>query len=537
MAEPALDHPAGLGRPAGRVISAIGASWANRFLNIALNLMLTPLLFGGLGAAELGLWVTMQSAIGLLALLDLGLTSTLPRRFAFLRGATDIRTRHVEDAGAIALVQNLLVTGNRLYLIRMAATVLAGAALGVFALAHLDLDPQLAEKAQIAWAVIVIGQALQLWGAAWTASLSGFGLVAWQIGISSTVTSLGLLAQIGVVSAGFGIIALACVTAPLPVITRQVSIWTMRWLHPEIDPRHGRWDAAVARSMVRPSLAAWVTGLGAFATLRLDNYFIAAFVGLEEIGPYFAAMQIYNSVHILAIAVVGGATPLLSQIWKRGGPGSFVATATKVIAAAMMIAATGAAALVALGDRLFEVWIGPNGSPGDVVIALIALRIVLDTLQASCMGAARSTEFEVFARLSLTAAALNVALCFVLTPHFGLVGIVVSNLLAQGVTLHSIGVARAIGRIQPGSSSGVMRVLLVALAVGVGGYFAAIVVLKSGLFGGGALTVAAALAAVAIVLATGLWLLALDRMDRRSVVQALASIVRRRKTVPVDNGH
>lgn len=518
-----------LSAPVRRLLAALGASWFSRILSNVLNLALTPVLFSSLGADELGVWILMMSSIGLLALLDLGLTSTLPRRFAFARGASDIHAAHVDDPAVVARVQDLLVTGNRLYLARIALTLIAGALLGYFVLGALKLDPALEADARIAWAIIVASQAAQLWGAAWTSSLTGFGLSAWQIAIGVAITVTGLVAQIVVASAGYGLIGLAVVIAPLPFIQRRITIGIMRRLHPEIDARRGSWDRALASSMIRPSLLAWVLSISVFATLRLDNFFIAAYLGVEKVAPYFAAMQIYNCIVFLSLAVFSGAVPFLSQRWASGAREDFSRNAIKLIRFSLFMAAAGAGTFVGVGEQLFKIWLGQENYVGFVVVALISGRILLDTLQAAVLGAARSTEFEAFTPLGMTAALLSVVFSFALVPSQGIVGVVAANLIAQGLTLHSFAVARAAKRIGPTAPKAVLRVLLEAIGVAAGCYVAASLAsevlssssAQSASFERGVMAFVVALLVAAFALAAVIWFRVFDASDRQLALRLL----------------
>ena len=365
----------------------------------------------------------------------------------------------------------------------------------------------------------MVGQAAQLWGAAYSAALGGFGLAAWQIAIGSVVTILGLFLQILVVSFGFGILGLALVTAPLPLVSRQVSILVFRRLHSEIVVSAGRWSARVARSMWQPSISAWLVTIGAFFTLRLDYYFIGVYVALDDVGPYFAATQIYNNIVLLALSFMAAITPLLSQRWGAGDVDRLQLEASKAASISLVCAAAGAGVLIAIANEIFDLWVGDGNFPGELVIGLISVRIFLDTFQAAVLGAARSTEFEVFAKYALAAAALNVALCLILVPAYGIPGVVCANIVAQGLTLHSLGVWRALDRLGPIFRSRLAKSLFLAMGIGLASsvisesVFAALAARSSDL-----IALIGAGLAVLTVLLLSIGFLVLDRQDRRLVL-------------------
>lgn len=512
--------------PRRRILSALGAGWANRFFAIALNLVLTPILFRSLSPSEFGVWVMMLSAIGLLALLDFGLTSTLPRRFSFATGKAKGGLERAENAGLLMEVQDLLVTGNRLYLVRLVMTLGFGAVLLVIVPHRLNLGGAVETEASIAWALLVISQAAQLWGAAWSGALKGFGRVTLQIGITTAVTIVGLVGQILVALAGGGLIGLACVAAPMPLISRHVTIHLMRRLHPEIDAKAGRWAPQLARSMLQPSIGAWLLTLSVFVILRADSFLIAAFVGVQEISRYFAAMQIYNTLAFASGAILLGAGPLLSQKWAAGGKETFARQSLRLIAASQFTAAAAAGSLAAIGERLIGLWIGAENYAGDAVVWLLCVRLYLDAAQTAVLSIARSTEYEEFAALGIGGAVMYVALAYFLAGRYGVAGIVAANIIAQGVTLHSVGMIIGARRIGPGALRKLAAILAEAAVVSALAFVAAWGTLHfvddfRVSVGSDVIAVAGAVMATGAVLLAALWFRVLAQSERELIVRLL----------------
>jgi len=524
---PGTEGPTAAVAPRRRILAALGAGWVNRFAAITLNLALTPILFRTLSASEFGVWVMMMTAIGLLALLDFGLTSTLPRRFSFSSGKAEGGLKLVENAPQLAEVQDLLVTGNRLYLVRLVMTLAVGMILGAIVPRQLGLGPDVEAQATIAWALLVGSQAMQLWGAAWTGALRGFGHVALQLGILTAVSTLGLLGQIVVALAGGGLVGLACIAAPMPLISRQVTIWYMRRLHPEIDSRAGKWDRELARSMVQPSVAAWLLTVSYFVMLRADSFLIAAFVGVEEISRYFAAMQVYNTLAFASGAILLGAGPLLSQRWAQGGRETFARQSLRLIAATQFTAAAAAGSLAAIGERLIGLWIGAENYIGDTVIWLLCIRLFFDTAQSAVLNVARTTEFEKFTLLGIGGAVLYVALAVILAERYGVAGMVAANIVAQGVTLHSAGIIVGGRRIGSGALRRIVLILAEAACVSLVAFATARWTLQfldairapSASTGSEIAVVGGAVAMTAAVLSAAIWIRVLTAAERQQVIR------------------
>jgi len=70
-----------------RIATAVASIWLSRAMAVAMGLVLMPIMFRHLEPSQLGLWLLLNQAGLMILLLDIGVTSTLTRRFAFARAA------------------------------------------------------------------------------------------------------------------------------------------------------------------------------------------------------------------------------------------------------------------------------------------------------------------------------------------------------------------------------------------------------------------------------------------------------------------
>jgi O-antigen/teichoic acid export membrane protein len=414
-----------------RITTAVLAMWLSRFVAIGCGLVLMPILFKRLGEAELGVWLMLNQSGLLILLLDFGLTSTLIRRFAFLRGAAGGHERTEDRLRAFG---RLAGTGRLLY--RFIAIGVGGAA-WLWGLAFVDtfgLEREPLVQARIAWTIICVGQAIGLSNGLWTAAIAGFGYVAPVSLISIGFTSLTILAQCGVAIAGGGLVPLAVVAAAGSLAVRAVAKAYLRRKEPALSGVPVEWSRAAAADLMRPSLKFFLTEIGTLMLMRSDQYFIAAYLDPKSIPNYAAAYMLAFNASLVSIGVSEAGGVYISQFWRSGAHDRIRGIVLRSMRVGMGLMALGAALLLFGGPAIMSVWIGEDRFVGQAIMAVFSTMLLVYTQQSLLFEFSRATEYEVYALWFLLAGAMKIALSFLLTPSLGLVGVALSTLLAQATT-------------------------------------------------------------------------------------------------------
>jgi len=419
---------------ARRITSAVLAMWGSRVVAIACSLALMPILFRRLPSAELGVWLLLSQSGTLVLLLDFGLTSTLIRRFAFLRGEASAEApgRAAQDH-ALAFGR-LAATGRGLY--RMIAVGVGGICWigGLIFLSTLELDPELLWRARCAWTIICVGQMAALSSGLWTAAISGLGYVAPVALISIGFTSLTLLVQCALALAGGGLVSLAVASALGGIALRIAAIRYLARKEPGLAAAAGRWDRAEAAGLMAPSLKYFLTEIGALMLMRSDQYFIAGYLDPKTLPTYVAAYTLASNAAVISIAIGDAASIYVSQLWRTEARGSIRAIVMRSTRVGMGLMALGAALLLFAGPAIMTVWLGEGHFVGAAVMTIFSAMLLIYTQQSLLFSFSRATENEIYAPWYIVAGVLNIALSFVLTPTLGLPGVALSTLLAQAAT-------------------------------------------------------------------------------------------------------
>lgn len=511
---------------AKRIAFGTGAGWIARCTSILLGLLLMPVLFRHLLREELGVWLLLGQTWATLGILDLGLGATLTRRIAFAVGKSGGDPSAPLTQESLAEIADLAETGRRLYLYLATGTFLVAFGAGFFALRSFHLSAAFLPNALLAWGILCLSQTFGVWASIWTCLLQGVGYVGWDALIAAFMSSITLSLQIAVALSGGGLVGLAVVAALGALAQRFLILAVARRKRPEVFALKGAWRPELAGSMARPSLKAWVTSIALAVTLNTDQFFIASLRGVGQIPAYRAAYVVFLNLQILAVTIASSSSVFLAQLWQAGAIGQVQRIVERNLRLGLTLMAAGGACVLALGPRLFNLWIGHGNYIGAAISSVFFLLLFLEAQAYIISTCSRATEDEAFVISSSTAAVLNVALSLLLGRKFGLIGIALGTLLAQLATNHWFMCYRGLRRLQLS-----LRYHLRHVLAPVGGVFAitfvAVYVLKESTPAQPDWITVSIGALVAGCLFVGfVWLLVLDHSQKRFAAALPARLLR-----------
>jgi hypothetical protein len=125
----------------------------------------------------------------------------------------------------------------------------------------------------------------------------------------------------------------------------------------------------------------------------------------------------------------------------------------------------GGAFIISLGQRLFDVWIGPGRFIGYPTLIVFIVLLTLEAHSFIIVTSSRATEDEAFAVWALAAGLLKLAGSWLLMQRYGLFGIAAGSLLAQLLTNHWYMGFRGLRRLGMSLREHTKRVLLPCVGV------------------------------------------------------------------------
>ncbi len=444
--------------PLGQQIArALAALWVSRVVAVALNLLLVPLLFRRLAPDELGVWLLMGQAGGLVVLLDFGVTNVLTRRIAIASGTPD---------GAMPPAADLVASAQPLYR-AMALLVFAGMLLaGWWLIGGLGLDEAATLRTRLGWALLSAANAYALFRGLWAAAATGTGHVA-AVSMLGTGVGVGVMAlQGGALLLGGGVGTLAALALGGSLLQGAALLRWLRYREPRLMASPGRSSRAALRGLLRASSRYWLTELGAIALLRTDQMFIAGFQQPSQIPAYFAAYSIVYNMALVSMAIAEAASVFVSRLWREHEPGAVHVLILRSLRIGLALMLCGAGVMAVIGDSVIAVWIGPGHFVGRPVLLAFCAMLTLFVQQSLLLGFSRATENEIYAPCFLAAGALNLGITWLLIGPLGLLGVALGTLIAQALTTSWFVPVSALRRLQISGRTYAAEVLRPALLLG-----------------------------------------------------------------------
>ena len=505
-----------------RIAFGAAASWFSRGMTILMGLLLMPVLFRHLPKEELGVWLLLGQTWSVMGVLDLGISFTLTRRIALAKGKSGGDPSVPLNEETRRDIADLVESGRRIYHWLALSVFLISSVSGFFYLRHLHLTTMSPSVAWMAWLILCLSQGFGVWAQIWNCLLNGVGYIGWDAVLGSFISALTLATQITALFLGGGLIALATVAACGALAQRYLLLGFARNRRPELFKIRGRWNAAAVRSMISPSLRAWLTSLGAVIVLNTDQFFIVQLKGAADLPVYRAAYLILLNLNMLSVTVAGASAVFISHMWQAGELEQVKWLVMRNLRFGLSIMVSGGACVLALGPRLFDFWLRPGHFVGYPILVVF---FILLTLEAHCFIVAtssRATEDEAFAPWALAAAALKVLFSWLLGVRYGLLGIALGTLLAELLTNHWFMPYRGLRRLRMSLWQHLFGVLLPVGLVFVMTGSAVWLVEKPLANVPLWFAVGTGVAVAGLVLAVALWLLVLDKSQRVRLLANLA---------------
>lgn len=399
---------------------SLGSYWSYSIAIVAAAFVVSPVVVQRLGPESYGLWSTLLSVGGSLAVLDFGVHAALVRQIAMhaARG----------DESALRATYSTALTLLGVFASVTFATLFVGSA---WLVDFFGVRAGARDEAILVCRIVAVDFALGLFGAAFLGVLAGL-----QQFVRVNLATIGLVIAKSVVlvvmlerGAGLTTVALVQVAATLCKHTLQYVL--LRRERPTLRWRRAEWSRPCARELLSYGAYAVVAVLALKLLLYTDALVIARCMSTAHVTAYAVPASILEHVERLALAGIAVLVPWISAKDARGdvaGQRSLYVTGTRYAALLLLpIVAT----LYAVGDDFLRVWMGPDvADRGSLVLKILVVGQLFALPQLLAHGVLRGTGRMRFLALTLIAQAVgNLALSLWWVREHGLVGVAFGTLV------------------------------------------------------------------------------------------------------------
>lgn len=400
---------------------------------LASGVVVTPLLFRGLGASAFGTFALLLTIVGYAGLLELGVGTATMRMVA-------------ERAGSGKSLQEVLGSSRSIYLPIAIATGLLMTPVVAFAPYLPGAGGAPPSDVRFALCALVLGQIFALLLNVYPALVVGTGRADMVYGVGAAFSVLTSTVQATVAVSGGGLVLLAVLTAVVGTLNvLMVALIAKRMLDGS-RARRSAGTSVTRRGLLSFGLKNAAVGLFATISTQSDLLIVGALLPAKAVAAYAVSSRAANFVKSISTRASDILVPTFADAAARGDLARqhtlFVEAC--VLGAAVVWPLTLAIALYA--QDLLQVWLGevPAGSTTVLVVLLLATSAQVWGHNGFVFFNGRG-DLSLFLRAGGLLAVVNLCLSVVLTSTAGLVGPALGT-LAVGLVFDLVLVPRAVAR-------------------------------------------------------------------------------------------
>ena len=387
------------------------ASYVNLVVGILLSLLLTRVLLRHLGTGVYGLWVVLIAIVGYIGLLDAGVSSAAVQRVARMTAAGD-------NEGLADIIR----TSTIFFTLSGAVAVLITVGLAPFLASILHLGEVSREVAGATLVLLGAMTACKFLTSVPSALLFGSGRSdrLSQVGLAGMLVTQ--LAQIGVVLAGAGLVALGVVSVAGALVSLVASSLMARRVTGN-SIRHGHFRRSVLVDLLRfggRNTAIAVSGIVAYS---LDAVVIGIIRPVAQVAPYNIGLSTANLTRSLTTQGTDLLLPTYAHFETVADPDRQARMFARSVMVTLAVSIPMLIALGTFGEPILKLWLGSVPPQSYTVMIALGIVTILQLPGHQCFvfltGVGRN---QLMVRISIISATVNLIGSIIATFRFGPVG-------------------------------------------------------------------------------------------------------------------
>lgn len=399
------------------------SNWSALLVASVVNFALSPFIVHHLGNNAYGAWVLLNSLVGYLGLVDLGVRAAVTRYVASLHARG-----HHEAAGRVAS------TALSVFLGAGSVAILAASLAAWFGISLVRIPTALVPEAR---AVLVIGGvtiAASLVGGLFGGIIVGLQRFDYENGITIGTTLFRAAVIVVALDAGYGIVSLACIQLASSLVTTAASLVCSRHLYPHLKVRLGTWDAGHARLVMTFGVAVTIMQVARTVMAYTDSVVIGVVLPISQVAFYAIASNLTLYVQQVGAGISMTMMPMTSAL--AAAQSDRDALTRPVVAACRLATLVTLPILTVLlfrGSSFIGLWMGPQyAAPSGAVLYVLAVGAVpASAMRVFSSAALGMNKHKTIAWASVAEVLTNLALTVWLVHPWAIVGVAWGTAVAQ----------------------------------------------------------------------------------------------------------
>lgn len=395
-------------------------NWIATAANMAVGFFLAPFIVHRLGNVAYGVWVMAISAVTYLAMLDLGMQSSV------LRFVSKGHTQGDHDGASEAVSAALWVRLR----ISLLVLLLSAALAAVFPL-FFKVPADLASDARKAVLLIGMTTAMTMSIGVLGGVLSALNRYDLQSYVTLTQTAVRVVGVVAVLLTGHGIVAIAGCEFLASLAGNLLLIRIARKLYPELQLRWKKPAREVLRKVWSYSLYAFLTTVAVQLVYQTDNLVVGAFVSASAVTFYAIGNSLCRYAGQIVSSMAMTFVPAASTYEAAGDSAGLRELYYNGTRATMAVALPILVTLMIRGRNFIGLWMGPQYSQrSGTVLMILATALFFSYANRTAVSIAFGVEKHKTAALwAIGEGVANLALSLTLVRWFGIYGVAIGTLI------------------------------------------------------------------------------------------------------------
>lgn len=433
-----------------QVVHAVSSGLMSKGVNLAVTLVLVPVVLRSLGAERYGLWVTITGSVSMFVLLDIGIANTLTNLIseAYAAGNCALAAEYVSSAlwtvcGVTATFGLALFTVGRL--------------VDWPSLFHVSL-PALRQETPAAVA-IAAGVLLCSLPAGLAARIfAGFQ----ELHLANLFAALGSVGSLLCVLFALhhhaslpGLVG--AYAAPILFSNIAAFLWLVTLHKPWLMPAPSLLRRVHVRRILRSGSQFFIIQLAGLVVMNSDNLVLSHYLSPAAVTPYNTVWRLVGYVLALQGLPVGAMWPAIAEAHARHDLTWIQRAYQRMRLVTLAIVGLATATLLLFGKAIIKLWAGPSAVPDTQLLTLMCVWMCLcaaTVCQANLMGAVGRVGRQAVS--SGIAAVVNLALSIWWVRTMGQSGVILATVVSYAVFVVAVqmyevkGILRGSGPVQEG---------------------------------------------------------------------------------------
>lgn len=396
------------------------SSWLATAASMAVGFFLSPFIVHRLGNAAYGVWVLSISSVNYLALLDLGMRSSVLRFVSKERAVGN--HQGASESFSAALWVRVQIS---------AAVLLLASLLAVLFPILFRIPPELAHTSRLSVAIIGVTTAVGMCLGVFGGVLSAVNRYDVQTGVTLIQITLRVCGVVLALTRGWGLIGIACAELFASTVGGTLMARAALRIYPELRVRLVRPRREVLRPLWSYSFYVFVQTVALQLIYQTDNLVVGGFVSASAVTFYAIGNSLCRYTDQFAGAMSMTFVPAAST-FDAAGDADKLRNLYRIGTRSVLILSTPIlATLLTRGRTFITLWMGAQYAPVSGTVLMVLATALLFGLANNTAGAvSMGTDRHKFvARWALVEGVSNLTLSVILVHFFGLYGVAIGTLI------------------------------------------------------------------------------------------------------------